>query len=67
MTEYNLLLGDLFGGPWASRGGPLEGAAGKGDLWEASGYVVRRLRQRLGRLRPIIYVSKPMSLKTLKI
>ena len=58
MTEYNLLLGDLFGGPWASRGGPLEGAAGKGDLWEASGYVVRRLWERLGRLRPIIYIPK---------
>ena len=67
MTEYNLLLGDLFGGPWASRGGPLEGAAGKGDLWEASGYVVRRLWERLGRLRPIIYISKTMSLKTVKI
>ena len=67
MTEYNLLLGDLFGGPRASRGGPLEGAAGKGDLREASGYVGRRLWERLGPLRPIIYMPKTMSLKTIKI
>ena len=67
MTGYKLILGDLFGGPWASQGVPLEGAAGKEGLWEASGGDGRRLWQRLGRLRPIIYISKTMSSKTQKI
>jgi hypothetical protein len=67
MADYNLLLGDLFAGPWASRGGHLKGAAGKEDLWEASGYVMRRLWERLGRPRPIMYISKTLFSKTQKI
>ena len=37
---------------------PGEGAAGKDALLKASGCVVGRLWERLGRLRPIIYISK---------
>ena len=66
LNDLHLPSRDLFGSPWASRGGPREGAAEEETFLEAGG-VVRRLWERRGRLRRTIYISKTMSSKTLKM